>query len=168
MCVTADGTQPASEAQALQARMALATGGAGTDDEAVRVVAERTAAAHAELQRLSAAPGDHQQRIRELGKVEELLTEGSEFLGLLHGDVGEEEFQGFGRAMGVGAVALAKRQILDAIGTFTDDEAAVYRAIESIHAPLTAEEARLPPTARPPCSRPRRPSYARPSSSLLR
>ncbi len=86
-------------------------------------------------------------RLNELGAVETLLSaeydEDGElaedsFLGMMHGDISEGEFQAYAEQMGVDTFDLAKQQILDAIGFWSHDEAAVYAAIDRL--PLEADE----------------------------
>lgn len=177
MCVNPEGTGPATEAQALAARMDEATAGGGTDDDAVKLVAGRTASAAKEERQLREALKNgtaldgtpltlerHAQmtaRLINLGGIQEnLLTaeyEGGEmkedtFLENLHGDIGYEEYQAFAVQMGVSAFDRAKQQVLDAIGTFDDDEGSIYDAfnklVGAIEVPLGADAATLTADAR--------------------
>lgn len=173
MCVNPEGTGPATEAQALNARMDEATAGAGTDDPAVKLVVERTAAAAKEERAIARAietgkgpdgtPLTPEQftalltRQAELGGIQKnLLTaqyEGGElkedtFLENLHGDIDEDdEYPAYAEQMGVSAFELAKQQILDAIGTFNDDEESIYKAFDklvgAIEVPLGQDAAKL-------------------------
>ena len=146
-----------TEADALDERMTLATSGLGTDDDAVDLVVDKTRTAAQEEEVITNAlkpdspQGENlseqdkkqlQERLDELGKIKENLLTAKEdedgnlkentFLGRLHDDVGNQEFQSFGQTMGADQFLLAKQQILDAIGTFNDDEASINEAFEKI------------------------------------
>lgn len=147
-----------TEADALDERMRRATDGLGTDDDAVALVAQRTqeaaqrervigvalqTGARPDGQQLSAEETARlQQAQADLGGVQQnLLTvqrdaggniASDSFLGRLHGDVSEAEFQAFAGNMGASQYELAKQQILDAIGTFDDDEASINQAFERL------------------------------------
>jgi hypothetical protein len=146
-----------TEAEALNERMKIATEGPGTDDEAVRLVIEKTQSAVQEEQAIKQAietgktPDGQlltpeqlvqlQTRQKELGDIQSnLLTakyEGGElksgsFLEMLNDDVSTEEYQAFAATIGVSQFQLAKQQVLDAIGTFNDDEEAIYKAFDRL------------------------------------
>ncbi|MBC7947049.1 MAG: DUF4157 domain-containing protein [Chitinophagaceae bacterium] len=161
-------TETNTEAEVLKEAMRMATEGAGTYDKMLAAVVAKTKEA-AQLQMMMEAelhaakvellesgemakPSPDIVRIEaelaRLGNIqEELLTakfSGSEldentFLGQVREDVGMEEFQGFGKEMGVGDKDLAKTSILEAPG-FYDDEDAIIKAYESISDPDLKEE----------------------------
>lgn len=148
-----------SEADALEERMEQATAGWGTYDDDVALTiehAQRSANEERTIQQLLAA-GVRQDgspltdsdraalnaRLEELGGIQSnlLTVERDEdgdvsggFLGDLHGDVGEDEFQAFSSQIGVDTFELAKQQILDAIGFWNDDEAAINEAFDRLSA----------------------------------
>lgn len=146
-----------SEADALEERMELATEGWGTEDEEVAETiehAQRSANEERTIQALLAAgtrqdgqpltPEDRaalEDRLAELGGIQsQLLTVERDsdgdvsggFLGDLHGDVSSEEFQAFSSQVGVDRFELAKQQILDAMGFWNDDEAAINDAFDRL------------------------------------
>lgn len=160
-----------TEEQALKIRLYVATADEGTDDDAVKLVVQKTASA-AQIEKEIAqklASGKNEKgeplsiedeiklrnQLKELGGIEENLLRSqdpkfgefkrSSFLEMLYGDVSSTEYYAFTQQMGVDKIAIAKQQILDAIGTFKDDEEAVYKAINSITAPLGKEADRLSP-----------------------
>lgn len=146
-----------TQAEALKERLRLATAGAGTKDDAVAKVTQKTGEAlrrEQDLQRLLAGGVDEQGRplseerkaaiqaeLSSLGGIRDALLTTEEvgggiktdsFLGMLHGDVSSAEFQAFAASMGVMPYDRAKRQIIDAFGTFNDDEAKIYAAFEQL------------------------------------
>ncbi len=146
-----------SEAEALKERMRLATSGAGTNDAAVGLVAQKTGQAarrESEVKQLLDRGLDEkgqplsperqkvlQGELSGLGGIQDnLLTsqndgfnlKGGSFLEMLQGDVGDAEFQAFTQQMGVMPYERARRQILDAFGVFSDDEDKVYKAFEGL------------------------------------
>jgi hypothetical protein len=152
-----------TEAAALTERLRLATSGAGTEDEDVQMVIAKTKSAAEEEKALKDAlktgktelgkPLTPEQltsvqlRLQQLGGIQEnLLTvkrdgegeiEENSFLGLLHGDVSEEEFYAFAGDIGVTQFEIAKQKILDALGTFNDDEESIYKAFDRLVGDIT-------------------------------
>ncbi|MEM0978865.1 MAG: DUF4157 domain-containing protein [Cyanobacteria bacterium P01_H01_bin.58] len=168
-----------SEATALQERMDIATTGLGTDDDAVKLVVEKTKTAAqqeqavAQMLKTGKASDGKPLTVEQLAKLQaqynalggiqkNLLTaerdgasgelKSGTFLEMLHGDVSEAEFQAFTTQIGVSQFERAKQQILDAIGFFNDDEAAIYKAFDqavgAIEVPLGTEAAKLTPEER--------------------
>ncbi|WP_346292970.1 hypothetical protein [Sphaerothrix gracilis] len=162
-----------SEATALQERLDIATTGLGTDDDAVKLVVEKTKNAAqqeqaitqmlktgknakgepltpkqlAELQAQQNALGGIQQNLLTAERDRAGDLKSGTFLEMLHGDVNEAEFQSFTAQIGVSQYERAKQQILDAIGFFNDDEASIYKAFDqvigTIEIPLGTEVAQL-------------------------
>ncbi|MFE4106461.1 hypothetical protein [Almyronema epifaneia] len=162
-----------SEAIALKERLDVATTGLGTDDEAVKLVVEKTKSAAqqeqaiaqmlktgkdsqgqpltpeqlAKLQAQQNSLGGIQQNLLTAERDQSGDLKSETFLEMLHGDVSEAEFQSFTAQIGVSQYERAKQQILDAIGFFNDDEAAIYKAFDqvigAIEVPLGTEAAQL-------------------------
>jgi hypothetical protein len=147
-----------TEAEALKERLRIATSGAGTDDDAVKLVMEQTADAAQRERAISAAlasgvdpnrvPLTTESRaalkaqLTDLGGVQSNLltgtrdedgdyTEGS-FLEMLNSDVSEGEFKAFTEQMGVGQFERAKQQILESFHWHGDDESSVYAAFDKV------------------------------------
>ncbi len=147
-----------TQADALQERMDIATSGWGTDDDAVALVVGQTSQAGQRERLIRTAlrtgqgPNGQQltqeelqqlrQALANLGGIQENLltvqrdTDGEiaqdSFLGMMHGDLSEGEFQSFSASMGVDRFQLAKQQILDAIGFWNDDEASIQQAFNTL------------------------------------
>ena len=166
-----------SEADALKERMKVATDGWGTDDDAVKLVVEKTQSAAQQERAIEQAiksgkahngkpltPEELTQlqtRQKELGGIQQnLLTaeyeggelKGGSFLEMMKDDVSSAKYQSFAGSMGVSTYQLAKQQILDAIGTFSDDEEAIYKAFDrlvgQIELPQGSDAAKLTPQQR--------------------
>lgn len=137
-----------SEAEGLQASMELATSGLGTRDDLLEEIVSRTGNLAGEEQRLEAelASGsvsperilEIEARLNELGSVREnlLVTNGENpvagsFLSLMEVDLGRNDYERLIGQLGMEDYDRARLIILDSIGV-TNDEEAVYRAIESI------------------------------------
>jgi hypothetical protein len=166
-----------TEAEALKERMNVATSGLGTDNDAVKLVVEKTQSAAQQEQAIAQAIASGktpdgkpltpeqlaqlQSHHKELGGIQQnLLTAQYEngelksdtFMEMLHDDVSAEEYQAFAGSMGVSQFQLAKQQILDAISTLSDDEESIYKAFDrlvgAIELPLGTEAAKLTPEQR--------------------
>ncbi len=147
-----------TEAQALAERMDLATSGLGTDDDAVAMLAQRAGDAATEERTIQAAltagvmpdgtPLSFDQRMQLQSRLNELggitthllsvqrdedgdVKDGT-FLGNLHGDVSEDEFQTFAASMGADSFELAKQRVLDAVGFWNDDEDKINDAFAAL------------------------------------
>ncbi|KYF63749.1 hypothetical protein BE04_35670 [Sorangium cellulosum] len=158
MCIDAEGNA-ASEAAALEAAMGAATLGAGTDDALVALCVGEVAELSQERARIAQALdtgvasdgtplSDAERRALtarqgEIAGVPGLVAADSTFMEDLHGDVSAEEFSEFGAAMGMDVYARAKQRLLDALGTFNDDEDAIFDTLRDLQAPVT------PPDGRP-------------------
>jgi hypothetical protein len=147
-----------TDAEALKERMNEATSGWGTDDDAVKLVVDKTQTAAQQEQAIKQAistgktPDGQpltpekiaqlQTQLQQLGGIKDnLLTpeldrdgnlKSGSFLEMLNDDVSSQEFQAFAETMGVDQLQRAKQQILDAIGTFNDDEEAIYKAFDRL------------------------------------
>ncbi len=155
-----------TEADALDERMDRATSGLGTDDDAVADVTARAGEAaqrervlavaletgmmpdgspvtpevRAQLEAQQAQLGGVQRNLLTAQRGADGELQGDSFLGRLHGDVGDAEFQGFAGQMRVDPFERAKQQILDAVGFWNDDEASINDAFETLVGQLDLAE----------------------------
>ena len=142
-----------TEADALKERLKIATSGPGTDDDAVKAIMAHTADAAQREKEIKAAlasgidakgkpltPEDKlalQNELFQLGGIADGLLKGeatdeTSFLGMLHDDVSEAEFQSFAGQISASAFARAKQQVLDALHWYGDDEDSVYAAFDRL------------------------------------
>ncbi|MED5374323.1 MAG: ADP-ribosyltransferase [Myxococcota bacterium] len=130
-----------SEADALAARMEQATDGLGTDDDAVSEAAARAGdlrREQLELQSVLAGTQDPQERARiqarlvEIGDLDGLLDPSSQTMGALQGDLSDSDFARIAGQMGQSEYALARQQILDAVGWISTDEQSIYEAFDRV------------------------------------
>ena len=157
MCVGEDGGV-ANEADALQARMELATIGMGTDDDGLQQAMGLAGAYGQEAQQIRGvlASGRDldgtelsserrtvlEQRLAQLEGVASLVSsprnddgvyEGSSFLGLAQGDISAAEFQPLQRGAGASAFQVAKQRILAAEHWYGNEWEVIYEAMEAAH-----------------------------------
>ncbi len=140
-----------SDAAALEARMEQATSGLGTDDDSVGDIVEETGRLATEQRSLEEAlatgsltdeqVAEIEGRLAEIGDVTGLLEPDRDgdgnirdntFLGRLQDDVGDDELHGHLARMGVDQHEQSKQRVLDAVGTFSDDETAFREAFASL------------------------------------
>ena len=142
-----------SEAQALIARLRLATEGRIDDKDAIKEVVDRAVALLQEEKQLRASlaskslPQADKDRINarlaEMGDLRKLVEfdrtggalAGKSFMGLLAEAAGSpDEFGTWALRLGADPFQIAKQRILLAAGTFSVDPDAVARAIMAVHA----------------------------------
>lgn len=168
MCVKVEATDEhghetygvITEAEAMHARLKLATDGKGTDDTGVQVLTRKVAQLVQEEDALVAIPEaqrtpEQTRRLAELGSVraslltvERIESNGVEtddltadsFLGILQADEEyDATFHGHLQTMGVDPYQIAKQKILDAHhSSLSTDEDAIFAAIADVQAPVTA------------------------------
>lgn len=158
MCVKADGTA-ATETTALAEAMTFATEGLGTEDDLVSQVVGQTGSLSTQEATMKEAiatgflpdgrPLDAEThskfaaRLIEIGDAQtNLLTAqrgvngeliSGTFLEQLEDDVGDDQFEQFGKTMQVDPYQRAKQRILQSVGLFNDDEDAVREALRGLH-----------------------------------
>lgn len=151
-----------TEAQALMARLRLATEGRTDDKEGIQTVLKRAAELLQEKRQLQAQQSDTTltaeartrltARLQEFGDLEALFKiaptgeagRDKSFMGRLEDAAGSpQEFGKWAQQVGADPFAAAKRQILLADGTFSIDNVAIETAVINLHAPTVT----LPPGA---------------------
>ncbi|MCA9492636.1 MAG: hypothetical protein KC621_22035 [Myxococcales bacterium] len=142
-----------SEAEALKVRMRNATAGVGTDDDALKSIVADAGRLNKEEKDLKAAIANGtlsgaektkaEARLKELGDMAALLSPQRDkdgalvdksFLGMMRNDVSAAEAAANMRAMGMPAREVSKQVILDAVGTFNDDEKGIREAFAAVPA----------------------------------
>ncbi len=132
------------EVDVVKTTMNLATDGAGTYDNLAKKTVEHAGEKikrQAELQKIPPKPGTKAAaELEQLGNVQDLakpsIVQGGvsewSFLGDLKGDLSEAEFKQYAAVLGVSQFDQAKLMILNAVGTFDDNEKAMKDAFEMI------------------------------------
>jgi hypothetical protein len=156
-----------TEAQALMARLRLATEGRSDDQKAIRELVERASSLLREQRQLQAGLAGTalsaedraaaEARIRELGDLEALLrfdrVEGglreTSFLGRLAAAADSPDvFAGYALTLGADPFQTAKQRILMAAGALSVDNVAIEDAIIGLRAPSIENAGDLPPGER--------------------